>query len=65
MNPATDNDDRPTWARRANLPTYEQLRYFQTLLVAVSIGLLGMYLVGRTLGNPARLLTAARERTGV
>lgn len=51
---------------RGALPTYEQLRYAQTLLVTAALVLLALYLGARTLEHgPNRLIAAARKRTGV
>lgn len=65
VRPPAPEDSRPAWARNAHLPTYDALRYVQTLAVAIVAVLLGTYLLARVLRDPSALVKAARKRTGV
>lgn len=58
-------DDRPEWAVRLGLPRRETLTYAQALLLSGALAVVALYLTARTIHNPAVLLRAAHEKTGV
>ena len=57
--------DTPAWAQRVRLPSYEQLRYTQTLMLTIAAGMLAVYVLARGVERPGRLVDAARRQTGI